>query len=410
MNNRRHFQFALLNLALLSVIGFILRYKIVFSLPWIDQKHLLHAHSHFAFSGWIAQAVMVMIIHVSGIGSSGVKSKIVRLLLNTNLFAAYGMLISFSIQGYGTISSTFSTLSILVLAAFGYIYFKDSHQTFRRSHIGELMSSGVIYGLLSSVGAFALGMLMMTKTADERFYLLALYFFLHFQYNGFFILTCIGLFLFILEKTEITLPRIKILSRLMILSVIPSYFLSVLWAPLPMILYLTVVAAALVQALVIGYIIFTVYRQRKFIAQRFSPFNKAVILLATAAFIIKLILQLGSTIPALSTWAYGYRPIVIGYLHLVLLGVITLSLLAIAIHWQWIRIHVITKTGMIVFISGLILNELGLLIQGLSAIAQFDASYAGYLLLFAAFLMMIGLITLWVGNRNETSVVHSTIK
>lgn len=169
MNNRRHFQFALLNLALLSVIGFILRYKIVFSLPWIDQKHLLHAHSHFAFSGWIAQAVMVMIIHVSGIGSSGVKSKIVRLLLNTNLFAAYGMLISFSIQGYGTISSTFSTLSILVLAAFGYIYFKDSHQTFRRSHIGELMSSGVISGLLSSVGAFALGMLMMTKTADERF-------------------------------------------------------------------------------------------------------------------------------------------------------------------------------------------------------------------------------------------------
>lgn len=118
---------------------------------------------------------------------------------------------------------------------------------------------------------------------------------------------------------------------------------------------------------------FSVYRRRKFIAQRFSPFNKAVILLATAAFIIKLILQLGSTIPALSTWAYGYRPMVHGYiLRLVLLGVITLSLLAIAIHWQWIRIHVITKTGMIVFISGLILNELGLLIQGLSAIAQFD--------------------------------------
>ena len=44
---------SLFNLMLVAFLGMILRYKILFSLPFLDQKHLLHAHSHFAFSGWV---------------------------------------------------------------------------------------------------------------------------------------------------------------------------------------------------------------------------------------------------------------------------------------------------------------------------------------------------------------------
>ena len=53
---------AFFNLFLVACIGVILRYKIAFSLPFIDQKHLLHGHSHFAFSGWITHVLYVLLV------------------------------------------------------------------------------------------------------------------------------------------------------------------------------------------------------------------------------------------------------------------------------------------------------------------------------------------------------------
>ena len=53
---------SLFSLLVVAGIGCILRYKILYSLPWVDQKHLLHAHSHFAFSGWITQALMAFMV------------------------------------------------------------------------------------------------------------------------------------------------------------------------------------------------------------------------------------------------------------------------------------------------------------------------------------------------------------
>ena len=54
---------SIFNLLLVSAIGVILRYKIVFSLPLFNQKYLLDGHSHFAFAGWISQILMVLMIH-----------------------------------------------------------------------------------------------------------------------------------------------------------------------------------------------------------------------------------------------------------------------------------------------------------------------------------------------------------
>ena len=43
------FRIAVFNLLL--AFGVLLRYKIAYSLPFMQQKHMLHAHSHFAFTG-----------------------------------------------------------------------------------------------------------------------------------------------------------------------------------------------------------------------------------------------------------------------------------------------------------------------------------------------------------------------
>jgi hypothetical protein len=48
-----------------------------------------------------------------------------RFLVIANLVTAYGMLLSFPIQGYGSYSIGFSTLSIIISYAFAIKYWKD---------------------------------------------------------------------------------------------------------------------------------------------------------------------------------------------------------------------------------------------------------------------------------------------
>src|SRR5687768_17539087 len=55
---------SLMNLALVASAGVLLRAKILFPITWIDHKFLLHAHSHFAFSGWLGQILSVLMIQL----------------------------------------------------------------------------------------------------------------------------------------------------------------------------------------------------------------------------------------------------------------------------------------------------------------------------------------------------------
>ncbi len=116
---------ALLNFCIVALAGITLRYKINFSLPFVDQKFLLHAHSHFAFTGWVAQALMALMVnHLQAAGLATNYKKYTR-VLSANCAVAYGMLISFTLQGYAAFSITFSTLSIFVSYIFIYYLWRD---------------------------------------------------------------------------------------------------------------------------------------------------------------------------------------------------------------------------------------------------------------------------------------------
>ena len=54
---------ALFNLVIVALLGVLLRYKIAFSFPFLQQKHVLHGHSHFAFSAWISQMIMTLLLY-----------------------------------------------------------------------------------------------------------------------------------------------------------------------------------------------------------------------------------------------------------------------------------------------------------------------------------------------------------
>ena len=64
---RKWLVISFLNLMVVAILGVILRYKIAFYLPFIQQKHFLHSHSHFAFSGWLTQTLFVLLVHYLGL-------------------------------------------------------------------------------------------------------------------------------------------------------------------------------------------------------------------------------------------------------------------------------------------------------------------------------------------------------
>ena len=53
---------SILNLCIVALLGMVLRSKIVFALPFINYNHLLEAHSHFTFGGWVTLILMSLFI------------------------------------------------------------------------------------------------------------------------------------------------------------------------------------------------------------------------------------------------------------------------------------------------------------------------------------------------------------
>ncbi len=395
---QRYTKFALFNLLLVASIGVILRYKIAFSLPFIDQKHLLHGHSHFAFSGWISQALMVLFVNYLQQQSSVNILKKYQWLFIANLITAYGMLISFPLQGYGLYSIIFSTLSIFVSYAFVVQFWKDL-SALRKNNISHWwMKAALFFNALSSLGAFSLAFMMATKNMHQNWYLAAVYFFLHFQYNGWFFFACMGL---ATAKFFVHVPRqtLKTIFWLFAAACIPAYVLSALWLPIPGWTYAIVVLAAFSQ--VAGWLLtlLQVKKQFPFFRAAIAKDVRWIIVLAGVALTIKLLLQLGSTIPSLSVLAFGFRPIVIGYLHLILLGVITLYLLGFFMHQQYISLSPASVRAVKIFVGGIILNELLLMVQGIAAMTYTPLPYINELLLAAALVLFTGILLINISQK-----------
>ena len=64
MKTKPSVRLLLLNLLIVASLGVLMRYKIAFEFPFFNQKNIQHAHSYFAFSGWVTQALLFFISHL----------------------------------------------------------------------------------------------------------------------------------------------------------------------------------------------------------------------------------------------------------------------------------------------------------------------------------------------------------
>jgi hypothetical protein len=388
---------SLINLMLVAIIGCILRYKIAFSIPFIDQKHLLHGHSHFAFTGWITQVLMALLVNHLSTQKKADQFHQYNWILYANLICAYGMLIGFSTQGYAFFSILFSTLSIMISWIFAIRYWKDLNMLPIKNIASYWLKAALLFNAISSIGAFALAYMMANKIIHQNWYLLSVYFFLHFQYNGWFFFACMGLLMNQIIVININSNTLIKIFWTFAVACIPAYFLSALWLNLSIWNYIIVIIAAIIQLIAWYYMAKILYQNRRELTNKFNHVTKWVLGLSAIALSIKFVLQACSTIPALSELAYGFRPIVIGYLHLILLGVITLFIIGYIMSLQIFTENKLIISGISIFTSSVVLNEVLLMIQGVTAMSFNTVPFMNELLLITALGLFAGLFFLNLG-------------
>ena len=98
--------------------------------------------------------------------------------------------------------------------------------------------------------------------------------------------------------------------------------------------------------------------------------------------------------PAISKLAYSFRPIVIAYLHLVLLLIISVFLLAFMYGTGLLRQNKATRIALLMFAIGVILNGTVLAVQGIWSFSYTVIPYANEALFGIAMLMLISLLLL----------------
>ncbi|MGZ3862090.1 MAG: hypothetical protein ACXVPN_11235 [Bacteroidia bacterium] len=394
---------SLVNLFIVALLGVLMRYKIGFEFPYFSQKNIQHAHSHFAFAGWITHCLYLLIVNFLFNKLPGFNYVPYRSLLAVNLICAYGMLISFFAEGYGTVSIFFSMLSVFVACFFSFSIFREFRKMNEWHPSIAWFRAALWFAMISSIGTFYLAYIMASHHFNEHWYLASVYFYLHFQYNGFFIFACMGL---AINEAMLLLPNYKynpLIFKLSVASAVPAYFLSTLWANLPVWLYIIVIIAAIAQ--VVAWILFLLDIRKAYkVNHTLTPFARYIFMFVAAAFSIKLLLQLGSTIPVVSKLAFGFRPVVIAYLHLVLLAVISVFILAHFYTLNFIRINRFTVAALFTFTIGVFLNELALAVQGVASFGYLPINYINETLFGISILLLGGALLLVISQFRKSTL------
>ena len=107
------------NFCIVAFLGFVLRSKILFSIPFLDYNRLLDAHFHFAFGAWVTLALAVLFIYQ--ILPSGNELKpLYKWLPIAILLSSWLLLIASPLPANSPVSSVCSVIFILVTYVFSW--------------------------------------------------------------------------------------------------------------------------------------------------------------------------------------------------------------------------------------------------------------------------------------------------
>ena len=384
----------LLYLCLAALLGLLLRSFPVFGFQF-NYRYVVHAHSHIALLGWVYVGLTTL-LHFCFVKKKGSSVAYQRIFWCTQ-GTLIGMLLTFPFTGYALFSIIFSTLFLIVSYVYVYHFWKNIKPKFNQSKALRCAKAALLYLVISSIGPWALGAIINTLGPQSIWYRLAIYFYLHFQYNGWMVLALVALFLFVLEQKSIELPQKGFTQffRMVNWGIVLTFALSVLWTEPPMGLYVAAGLGALVQCY--AFVRLGILVKNKIHLLSLSKLQIFLMRIVVILGLIKMSLQLLTALPYFARLATIYMDLTIGYLHLTFLGVVSIGLFFFVDYYGLMRI---AQRPFVWYFSGFVLSELLIFYKGIAAWMQWEplGNYTVILIL-ASILMPIGLILMLSKNR-----------
>ena len=343
---------------LVAAIGTWLRYMFVSPVQFPIFENLLHAHSHFAILGWLYNALYIAIVYL--FVKEPAKQKKYNILFWITQVSIAGMLVSFTLQGYAAYSIAFSTLHIFCSYVFIYFVLKDISNIKNETVSLKFIYGGLFFLFLSSLGPWGLVAVVFTGLPEPDLYKQIIYFYLHFQYNGWFVFSVIGLWLKYYEEHGIVFNG-AISGRafqILFYSNLGAFVLSLLGFSIPGYIYAIGILCAFAQLVGARYLYILLFTEEVRAFGKNGGIGHLLFRLSFFALLLKYLIQLISAVPQIGYPAFVIRDITIGYIHLVMLGVMTLGVLGWFASNELIEFGRLAKAGLLIFIAAFVLLEL----------------------------------------------------
>lgn len=383
------------NFFIASLMGLLLRWMYVSPIEGVNFQFLMHGHSHVAMLGWVYMMLYCLIFY-SFIPEKAQEKPIYNKLFWATEIAVIGMMIDFPAQGYAFVSILFSTLHIFCSYYFCYLIWKDTKSiSFPEK---KMLRTALFFMLLSTVGVWCLGPAVGLAGKASPIYQIAIQFFLHFQFNGWFLFAVLALF-FKQAKLTFDEKKFKLIYNLFVSATVLTLALPVSWyLSNPIFHWINAIGVVLQLVSAVLFIQIAKPQLQEFFTN-LSPLIKTVYGFTLFSLALKIIIQLVVLIPELAQVSHEIRNFVIGYIHLTMLGIITGFLFGFAFQNNFINPkNGIQKWGMILFLVGFVATEILLFLQGIWLFLNKGSFPDYYLNLFLSSIFLpVGLLMLTIG-------------
>jgi hypothetical protein len=387
-----------LNFLVASVMGLLMRFSYLFPLE-INYIYLLHAHSHVAMLGWTYLMIYVLIV-VFYIPRDKRKKPIYNQLFWSTEITVIGMMVSFPIQGYALFSILFSTAHILLSYVFCRLVWKDILPA--KTGGQKLILTALLFMLFSTFGVWCLGPAISTLGKQSVFYQIAIQFFLYFQFNGWFLIAVLALFLKQFEE-KINANHFKIFLISLIVSTLLTVSFPISWYIDSKEMKWINAIGVLLQLFAFVYFYKMLKPQIKTFTAGLGSIARIVYGLALSSLLLKLSLQLFVIYPDLANTSHQIRNFVIGFIHLTSLGIITGFLFGILIQNKMLSGQCnLMRSGIKCFAFGYISTEILLFFQGILFYCNRGKLWGYFEIIFAASTVIVsGLIFMVISILNK---------
>jgi hypothetical protein len=357
--------------------------------------NLLHSHSHFAILGWLYNVLFIGLVFTYSAGQENARRY--NILFYITQVSIIGMLFTFAWQGYAAFSIAFSTLHIFCSYVFIFFMLKDLSAIKIETLSLKFIYGALFFLFLSSLAPWGLVAVTVNGLPEPDLYRQIIYFYLHFQYNGWFVFAFIGLWLRYFEKqgAKFDEKTSKLAFNILFYSNLGAYVLSLLGFRIPGYVYAIGIFCGFAQLIGVRYLYRLLFAAE---VKAFTSKGGTAQLLFRFSFfalLLKYLMQLISSVPQIGYNAFIIRDITIGYIHLVMLGVMTIGMLG----WLYANdkldlSNIFAKAGLGLLLISFVASELLLLYP--AVIGWFGSSAIGnsvyYLFILSVFMMLASML------------------